>query len=104
MAVHAVLYSQMVLGDVILSEAKNLPCVMFAWEILRFAQNDKDANAFGIETMSFLKYWHWNIATSVPGIYAIGDIRKNSSRQVSTAVGDGATAAINAFKYIQEKC
>jgi len=43
------------------------------------------------------------MATSVPGIYAIGDIRKNSSRQVATAVGDGATAAINAFKYIQEK-
>ncbi|MFC1846053.1 thioredoxin-disulfide reductase [Chloroflexota bacterium] len=43
------------------------------------------------------------MTTSVPGIYAIGDIRKNSSRQVATAVGDGATAAINAFKYIQEK-
>lgn len=42
------------------------------------------------------------MATSVPGIYAAGDVRKNSSRQVSTAVGDGATAAINAFLYIQE--
>lgn len=43
------------------------------------------------------------MTTSVPGIYAIGDVRKYSSRQVSTAVGDGAAAAINAFKYIQEK-
>jgi thioredoxin reductase (NADPH) len=42
------------------------------------------------------------MSTSVPGIYAIGDIRKNTSRQVATAVGDGATAATNAFKYIQE--
>lgn len=41
--------------------------------------------------------------TSVPGIYAIGDIRAHSARQVSTAVGDGATAAIAAFKYIKEK-
>jgi thioredoxin reductase (NADPH) len=40
--------------------------------------------------------------TSVSGIYAIGDIRKNSARQVATAVGDGATAAIAAFKYIRE--
>jgi thioredoxin reductase (NADPH) len=43
------------------------------------------------------------MSTSVPGIYAIGDIRNNSARQVSTAVGDGATAAINAFKYIREQ-
>ncbi len=43
------------------------------------------------------------MATSVPGIYAIGDIRKNSARQVATAVGDGAAAAIAAFKYIREQ-
>jgi thioredoxin reductase (NADPH) len=43
------------------------------------------------------------MGTSVPGIYAAGDIRINSPRQVSTAVGDGATAAISAFKYIKEK-
>lgn len=42
------------------------------------------------------------LATSAPGIFAAGDIRRNSPRQVSTAVGDGATAAISAFKYIQE--
>jgi thioredoxin reductase (NADPH) len=41
--------------------------------------------------------------TSVPGIYAAGDIRQNSVRQVSTAVGDGATAAVTAFKYLQEQ-
>jgi len=40
--------------------------------------------------------------TSKPGIFAAGDIRRNSSRQVSTAVGDGATAAISAFKYLRE--
>ena len=40
------------------------------------------------------------MCTSVPGIYAAGDIRANSVRQVATAVGDGATAAMAAFKYI----
>lgn len=44
-----------------------------------------------------------SMVTSVPGIYAIGDIRQNSARQVATAVGDGATAAIAAFKYIREQ-
>jgi len=43
------------------------------------------------------------MATSAPGIFAVGDIRKNSSRQVAGAVGDGATAAISAFKYIRER-
>jgi len=43
------------------------------------------------------------MATSAPGIFAVGDIRKNSARQVTSAVGDGATAAISAFKYLRER-
>jgi thioredoxin reductase (NADPH) len=43
------------------------------------------------------------MATSSPGIFAAGDIRRSSSRQVAGAVGDGATAALSAFKYIREK-
>jgi len=38
--------------------------------------------------------------TSVPGIYAAGDIRSESAMQVITAAGDGATAAIAAEHYI----
>jgi thioredoxin reductase (NADPH) len=40
--------------------------------------------------------------TSVPGIFAAGDVRHNSFRQVITAAGDGATAASSAFKYLYE--
>ena len=42
-------------------------------------------------------------ATSAPGIFAAGDIRRNSARQIATAVGDGVTAAMSAFKYLQER-
>ena len=42
------------------------------------------------------------MATSAPGIFAAGDIRRNSPRQIGAAVGDGATAAMSAFKYVQE--
>jgi thioredoxin reductase (NADPH) len=40
------------------------------------------------------------MATNVPGVYAVGDIRSNSIRQVIAATGDGAVAAVNAEKYI----
>jgi thioredoxin reductase (NADPH) len=40
------------------------------------------------------------LETSVPGIFAAGDIRSGSIRQVIGAAGDGAAAAVNAGKYI----
>ena len=42
-----------------------------------------------------------DMATSVPGIFACGDIRKKLVRQISGAVGDAATAAIAAQQYIE---
>jgi len=41
--------------------------------------------------------------TDVPGIFAAGDIRSSSIRQVAAAVGDGAVAAIYAERYIAGK-
>lgn len=41
------------------------------------------------------------MATSVPGVFAIGDVRDSSVRQITTAVGDGTTAAISALKYVE---
>lgn len=38
--------------------------------------------------------------TSLPGIFAAGDVRHKLLRQVATAVGDGSTAAFAAEKYI----
>ncbi|MBN1856623.1 MAG: thioredoxin-disulfide reductase [Dehalococcoidia bacterium] len=43
------------------------------------------------------------MSTPSAGVFAAGDIRRNSPRQVSTAVGDGATAAMSAFKYLKER-
>ena len=41
--------------------------------------------------------------TNVQGIYAAGDVRSKLCRQVTTAVGDGATAANAANVYMQEQ-
>ncbi len=42
------------------------------------------------------------MATSVSGIFAAGDVRQSSARQIASAVGDGATAAKAAFSYLKE--
>jgi len=42
-----------------------------------------------------------NMETSIPGVFAAGDIRSKLLRQVSTAVGDGATAAFAAERFIE---
>jgi thioredoxin reductase (NADPH) len=42
----------------------------------------------------------WNMQTSIPGLFAAGDVRVQLTRQVTTAVGDATTAAIAAEKYL----
>ena len=43
-----------------------------------------------------------NMETSVPGIYAAGDVRQKMLRQVVTATGDGSIAAQTCQKYLEE--
>ncbi len=42
------------------------------------------------------------MATRIPGIFAIGDVREKQLRQIATAVGDGGIAGQNAFNYLQD--
>ncbi len=42
-----------------------------------------------------------SMETSVPGLYAVGDLRQNSAAQLIASAGDGATAAIAAFNYLR---
>ncbi len=41
-----------------------------------------------------------NMQTSVPGIWAVGDVRSQLTKQIATAVGDGTTAAVAASAYV----
>jgi thioredoxin reductase (NADPH) len=47
----------------------------------------------------FVNEW---METDIPGLFAAGDIRVNAARQIVSAAGDGATAAIRADHYISD--
>ena len=40
--------------------------------------------------------------TKIPGIFAAGDVREKSLRQIVTATGDGSLAAQNAQHYLEK--
>lgn len=42
-----------------------------------------------------------NMRTSLPGVFAAGDVRSKLFRQISTAVGEGATASFAVEKYLE---
>lgn len=42
-----------------------------------------------------------NLMTSVPGVFAAGDVRSGATMQIASAVGEGATAALKMREYIE---
>ena len=50
----------------------------------------------------FPKVTDADMKTDIDGVFAAGDIRVKSLRQVVTAVADGAIAAVQASKYIED--
>ena len=42
-----------------------------------------------------------NMATSLAGVFAAGDIRQKKVRQITTAVADGTEAAIGVIEYLR---
>ena len=57
-----------------------------------FIDLEKDENGFITTDRS--------LATSIPGIFAVGDCRQTELRQVATAVGDGALAVTSVERYL----
>lgn len=43
-----------------------------------------------------------HMATNLPGVYAVGDVRQKRVRQVSTAVGDGGIVMHDVERYLRE--
>jgi thioredoxin reductase (NADPH) len=64
--------------------------------------NSQLAQAAGVETEEggCIKI-DINQRTSIPGVYAAGDVTNHPVRQIGTAVGQGITAALEAYSYIR---
>lgn len=43
-----------------------------------------------------------NMSTSIRGLWAVGDVRAQLTKQIATAVGDGTTAAVAVSNYVSE--
>ena len=43
-----------------------------------------------------------NMQTSIEGLWAVGDVRAQLTKQIATAVGDGTTAAVAASQYVEK--
>ena len=91
---------QVVLKDVRTGKEESMPadgCFIWIGIIPNTALLDNsvklDANGFILTD--------FNMQTSVPGVFAAGDVRATPLRQVSTAVGDAAIAATAAEQYIE---
>ncbi len=44
-----------------------------------------------------------HLATTIPGVFASGDVRSGATMQVASAVGEGATAALNIREFLDEQ-
>ena len=44
-----------------------------------------------------------SLESSIPGVFAAGDVRAGSTKQVISAAGEGATAAITIRHYLEQK-
>ena len=62
-------------------------------------QNDAFANLGDLDESGYFDSSE-DMLTKVPGVFVAGDARKKTVRQLTTAVGDGASAALAACKYI----
>lgn len=44
-----------------------------------------------------------NLQTTLPGVFASGDVRSGATMQIASAVGEGATAALNIREYLEKR-
>ncbi|UCB53337.1 MAG: FAD-dependent oxidoreductase, partial [Candidatus Zixiibacteriota bacterium] len=81
-------------------EEKTIPCagvfIYVGWDPkTEFLKGEVDLNKWGYVVADE------DTKTSVPGVFAAGDVREKELRQITTAVSDGTVAAFMAERYVE---
>ena len=79
-------------------EIQTIPCQGCFIAIGQIPQNDAYASFVDLNRGFIVT--DENMATKTPGLFACGDTRVKKVRQVATAIGDGANAAMNCLAYL----
>lgn len=58
-----------------------------------------DPETIELDSLGLIKT-NERLETSMPGVYASGDVRSGATMQIASAVGEGATAALNIREYL----
>jgi thioredoxin reductase (NADPH) len=94
-----------VLKDVVTGELRNIECdaVFIAIGHLPNTGFLKGVVEFDPEHAGYVKTYGQSTKTSVPGIFAAGDVTDAVYRQAITSAGSGAAAALDAERYLSEE-
>lgn len=88
------------LKNVKTEETSHLP-VQGVFIFIGYSPNNELVNGLLEQDRSGFVTTDNDMQTSVPGVFAAGDIRSKILRQVATAVGEGATALFAAERYLE---
>ncbi|MDO8336018.1 MAG: FAD-dependent oxidoreductase [Candidatus Saccharibacteria bacterium] len=58
------------------------------------------SSSVDLDEQNFIKT-DGKLKTSIPGVFASGDVRSGATMQIASAVGEGATAALNIREYLE---
>jgi len=56
-----------------------------------------------LDEQGFIRTHACTLQTSVPGIWAAGDVRSGALKQAATAAGDGVVAALNVKEHLKRR-
>lgn len=78
------------------------PAGVFVFIGLRPNTGFLSENGVGLTQWGFVETDH-ELRTTVPGVYAAGDVRAGSTKQAASAAGEGATAALMIRNFLRER-
>lgn len=101
--VQGVVIENRLTGEVITKMADDSEGLMGVFVFVGYIpETDLIKNIIACDAMGYI-LTNENMATEIPGVFAAGDIRVKTLRQVVTATSDGAIAAVQAEKYIESE-